>query len=116
MILDQVYSFTSSDIDELRIAAMNKFDTFGNVDDPKELKPLIGSIVRLVFHDCAGPFNSGDTQLTIDNTLRLCDGCIDLDLNAHAGMEPFAVEPVEEICQLFRNKINRADCWSAVGL
>eukprot|EP01084_Bolivina_argentea_P307539 531585_1 len=108
-------SFSASDIDRLRISVLNKIDSFGNIDDPSSMKPLLGSIVRLVFHDCAGPLNTGLTQDDIDNNIRICDGCIDFDLADHAGLKGFAVQPIEEICMEFSSLINRADCWSAIG-
>ena len=107
-------SFTSLDIDELRIAAMDLFDTFGNSVDGPEFKPLIGSVIRLVFHDCAGAFHSENG--IIDNTLRVCDGCIDFNNGAHGGLKEFAVDPIMALCQQFSDRINRADCWPAIGL
>jgi len=110
-----VYEPSASDIDALRISVLNKIDTFGNEDDGPEFKPLIGSILRLVFHDCSGPYNPGTTAATNVNTKRLCDGCIDLDKLDHGGLQSLAVEPLEEICSEFADIMNRADCWAAIG-
>eukprot|EP01084_Bolivina_argentea_P129841 229277_1 len=113
IIINKIYGsiLSASEIDDLRNALMNKIDTFSNDFTPKEDKPLAASIVRLVFHDCAGPFNSGTSEDTLNNSLRLCDGCIDMDIEDHAGLESFAVEPLEEIYQDFKTKVNRADFW-----
>jgi len=106
---------TADDIDALRIEVLNKIDTTGNTLDGPEHKPLIGSILRLIFHDCAGPLNTGSTTATLDNTIRLCDGCIDVDLDDHNGIEELAMLPIEDICTAFSDRMNRADCWSAVA-
>ena len=110
-----VYEPTASDIERLRVSVLNKIDTFGNEDDGPEFKPLIGSILRLVFHDCSGPYNPGTTAATNVNTKRLCDGCIDLDKLDHGGLQSLAVEPLEEICAEYVEIMNRADCWAAIG-
>eukprot|EP01084_Bolivina_argentea_P306384 529439_1 len=108
-------SFTASDIDVLRMVTLNKIDSFGNIDDGAELKPLIASIVRLVFHDCIGPYNPGETPSSLDDSIRICDGCIDFDAIDHAGIQEFALQPMVEICHPFADKLNTADCWAAVG-
>ena len=83
-------ALTAEDIDQLRVEVLNLIDTFGNSDDDASQKPLIGSILRLVFHDCAGPYNPGIDVSTLDNTIRLCDGCIDLENADHAGLQELA--------------------------
>ena len=108
-------ALTIDEIDQLRIQVLNLIDTFGNDDDPASSKPLIGSIIRLVFHDCAGPFNPGSDVTTLDNSIRLCDGCIDLENLDHSGLQSLAQEPIESICSQWRNKMNRADCWVTIG-
>ena len=108
-------ALTPDEIDQLRIEVLNLIDTFGNSDDDASQKPLIGSILRLVFHDCAGPYNSGIDLTTLDNAIRLCDGCIDLENADHSGLQQLAQEPIEPICAAWSEKMNRADCWVTIG-
>merc|ERR1719511_79334 len=84
-LLAAVHEPSVSEIEQLRVSVLNVIDTFGNEDDGPEFKPLIGSILRLVFHDCSGPHNPGSTSDTNNNDKRLCDGCIDLDKADHSG-------------------------------
>jgi len=104
-----------ADIEAFRIDVLDLIDTFGNADDPPEAKPLIGSVLRLVFHDCAGPFNDGTTAASNDNAHRLCDGCIDLDKGDHGGLLELAVAPIEVLCLKYASVMNRADCWATTG-
>lgn len=106
---------TAMEIDELRIRIMNEIDTFSNEFSPSSEKPLAAHIIRLVFHDCAGPENIGTTQSTVNNDKRLCDGCIDLDLQDHKGLEHMAVQPLESIYNEYKSRISRADFWASIG-
>eukprot|EP01084_Bolivina_argentea_P309445 535252_1 len=103
------------EIDELRIAIMDQIDRFSNEFTSKEEKPLAASIIRLTFHDCAGPVNMGTTERTVDTSIRKCDGCINLDLGDHRGLEQFAIDPLEKVFEHFSDRINRADFWAAAG-
>merc|ERR1719464_1057527 len=84
---------SSAEIEAFRIDVLDLIDSFGNADDASDAKPLIGSVLRLVFHDCAGPFNDGTTAASNDNARRLCDGCIDLDKGDHGGLFELAEAP-----------------------
>jgi len=108
-------ALTTDEIDEFRVEVLNLIDTFGNTDDDASQKPLIGSILRLVFHDCAGPYNTGDDVSTLDNAIRLCDGCIDLENPDHSGLKELAQEPIEPLCDKWSASMNRADCWITIG-
>jgi len=106
---------TRDEIDEFRVEVLNLIDTFSNFEDDSSEKPLIGSILRLIFHDCAGPYNDGNDISTLDNNIRLCDGCIDLENMDHGGLKELVQEPIEPLCNKWNNKINRADCWITIG-
>merc|ERR1719464_1135072 len=106
---------SSAEIEAFRIDVLDLIDSFGNADDASDAKPLIGSVLRLVFHDCAGPFNDGTTAASNDNARRLCDGCIDLDKGDHGGLFELAVAPIEVLCLKYASVMNRADCWATTG-
>jgi len=94
---------------------MNEIDTFSNEFSPSSDKPLAAHILRLVFHDCAGPENIGSTESTVNNDKRLCDGCIDLDLIDHKGLQNLAIEPLEPIYNEYKSRMSRADFWASIG-
>lgn len=107
---------TANEIDQLRVQIMNEIDTYSNEFSPSSDKPLAAHILRLVFHDCAGPENTGITESTVNNDKRLCDGCIDLDLKDHAGLNKLAVQPLEVIYSEYKSRISRADFWATAGI
>ena len=76
---------------------------------------LIGSVVRLIFHDCAGQQENNFSG--IGGTI--CDGCIDFDNTAHAGLQSLAIDPLEQIYLSSDNnwntRMSRADFWATVG-
>ena len=92
---------TPEDIDDLRSAIREEIDESGNN------RKLLASIVRLVFHDCAGPSNS-------HNLTSQCNGCIDLSNTDHNGLLQSAITPLEDIFTEFSAEINinRADFWA----
>lgn len=74
--------------------------------------PLIGTIVRLLFHDCGGPS-------AIDDQVSICDGCIDYVGNGdHAGLYEHAVEALEVVyfdsdwCDI----MSRPDFWATCSI
>ena len=67
---------------------------------------LSGTILRLLFHDCV-PFQG-------------CDGCVNLNLGANAGLEP-AVDALNAIFDSLRDfagnlNVTRADVWTFAAL
>jgi len=120
LLLAQLISFsyavlTPSEIDDLRVDILNAIDTFSNAFSPAADKPLAAHIVRLVFHDCAGPENEGTTHDTANNAIRRCDGCIHTSLQDHRGINQMAIQPLEPIYAEYQSRISRADFWAAAG-
>lgn len=76
---------------------------------------LIGSVVRLIFHDCSG--QQENNLSGIGGTI--CDGCIDLSNTAHAGIQSLAINPLEQIYTSnnnnWNNRMSRADFWAAIA-
>lgn len=115
---------TPQDIDELRILLAEAFRNSTVAESDPE--PLISTLVRLVFHDCGGVPTIIDEQFQSDldidprynlNAITICDGCIDFsDLEKHAYLQEFAVEPLEPIYGLYESKMSRADFWVTAGL
>jgi len=62
-------------------------------------KKKLPAAVRLAFHDCIGG----------------CDGCIDKDNPANAGLEPF-VKTIEPIFKSYENVFTRADFWALTSI
>jgi len=91
---------TIDDINDVREDIRQLLDESGNNRD------AIGAVVRLIFHDCAGPFSTTDTGLS------QCNGCIDEDNEDHAGLFNGAVDPLEEVFPLYSDIMNRADFWA----
>ena len=106
-------SFRTSKSAFCNLRTQKWFDGFTTKDD----KPLCSATVRLVFHDCAGPFNPGETVETVDNTIRLCDGGLDLSLSDHAGLRQLAVDPLAPLFNKWADKFESiADYWVAAGI
>ena len=121
---------TVQDIEDLRIDIRQAIDN--STTGPCGLitcdeQPLIGSIVRLVFHDCTGknirqnPRNGRDRRngrLIRDN---VCNGCFDFDDPQSAGLEENAFNKLEDIYQGVTSdndwylKMSRADFWIAAA-
>merc|ERR1711990_1331210 len=62
-------------------------------------KKKLPAAVRLAFHDCVGG----------------CDGCIDPDKPANAGLEPF-VKALEATFKRYENILTRADFWALTSI
>merc|ERR1711990_1025018 len=62
-------------------------------------KKKLPAAVRLAFHDCVGG----------------CDGCIDPDKPANAGLEPF-VKALEPTFKRYENFLTRADFWALTSI
>eukprot|EP01084_Bolivina_argentea_P029967 55600_1 len=92
---------TLQDVDELRTQIRQK------IDRSSRNRRMLAPIVRLIFHDCAGPID-----LEGESTSQ-CNGCIDEDnIFDHAGLFPSAITPLEDIYELWEDDINRADFWA----
>ena len=75
-------------------------------------KPLAGSVLRLIFHDCGGP-----PEGNVAGAISKCDGCIELDnFGDHQGLERRAIEPLDDIyvgsVNNWDEKMSRADFWA----
>ena len=91
-------------ISELRSDLRARFDASG----PD--KPLLATTVRLAFHDCGGPFESGDNG----EGPSICNGCVNLDNLDNNGLGP-AIEKLEEVYYYYNHVISRSDFWAAAG-
>ena len=105
---------TAHHINDLRRQLRKAFDESGASTDEKfNFRPLLASVVRLIFHDCAGPNNDDP------NIISTCNGCIDVNLSDNAGLTQLAINPLEELFQdpLYKwsEKMSRADFWAASG-
>eukprot|EP01084_Bolivina_argentea_P252145 423166_1 len=114
---------TSNDIDILRIELRKLIDsttnlTIGNPEDQSKGKtprnrPLMASIVRLIFHDC-GTSNSSNSNQPV-----ICNGCIDLNAMDHAGLYDNAIIDLENLYYNETNnwytKMSRADFWATTA-
>jgi len=79
-------------------------------DDSGADKPLLSGTVRLVFHDCAGPIESGDN----DYTRSICNGCINHDLTSNRGLK-VVTDQLEDVYEHYSHKMSRADFYAAAG-
>ena len=113
MALNNGFSVPSNDdLDKLRTEIINAYNKINIGDEPLVFKPLAGSVLRLIFHDCGGP-PEGNT----DGINSKCDGCIALDDFAdHVDLEFRAIEPMEDIyidsTNNWDEKMSRADFWA----
>ena len=112
---------TADDVNNLRIDIRKARDVFLEAGD----QPLIGSVVRLAFHDCIGQNilqnkktgKGKDCKLTENK----CNGCFDFDEPDNAGLEDNAFNILEDIYQgitcdaQWNKKMSRADFWMAAG-
>ena len=105
-----------AEIDDLRTKIIFKINNFNDPLHPQSDKPLAARIVRLVFHDCSGPENTGNGVDTVNNDIRKCDGCININLDDHKGLQPFAMDPIESIYNEYASRISRADFYAAAGI
>jgi len=131
-------TITATDINNLRADIRSAIDASSFIpDDPvKESgdQPLIGSIVRLAFHDCAGrnikqhserckkkknADKSKRKKKKVKLTKNRCNGCFDFDEPDNFGLEEFAFNPLEDIYQTsiheWYDKMSRADFWMAAA-
>ena len=112
MVLDNGFQIPSdNDLDTLRIEIINAYDTI-SLGEPLRFKPLAGSVLRLIFHDCGGP-----PEGNIDGIISKCDGCIELDnFLDHRDLEFRAIEPMEDIytgsINNWDEKMSRSDFWA----
>ena len=112
MSLGNGFSIPSdNDLDILSNEIINAYDTIG-LGESLIFKPLAGSVLRLIFHDCGGP-----PEGNIDGIISKCDGCIELDnFIDHVDLESRAIEPMEDIYIMSENnwfeKMSRADFWA----
>jgi len=104
---------SSSDLDVLETQIRHAFDTITLPPNggPLRLKPLAGSVLRLIFHDCGGP-SEGNI-----GPISKCDGCIELDDFAeHQNLGFRAVDPLDDIylnsTYQWNTKLSRADFWA----
>ena len=95
---------TEEELDDLRTELREEFDASGRFRD------LLASTVRLIFHDCSGPPESGDA-------VSICNGCIDFSNEDHAGLVAQAVNPLEDIYNKsgWSDQMSRADFWATAG-
>eukprot|EP01084_Bolivina_argentea_P229649 387546_1 len=75
---------------------------------------LIGSVVRLVFHDCAG----SSTQQ--NGPISICNGCLALNDPHNTGIEELAVDPIDNIYTAispnnWSSRMSLADFWADVA-
>ena len=114
---------TPQEIDSLRTDVMNIIINDIGHTNPN-LKtfckfPLIGSVIRLIFHDCAGPQSTNNSTDPDIIHPRICDGCLDVNRDDHAGLRPLAIAPLEDLFKSKPNnwnqRISRSDFWAAVG-
>mmetsp|Transcript_55931 Transcript_55931/g.93159 ORF Transcript_55931/g.93159 Transcript_55931/m.93159 type:complete len:384 (+) Transcript_55931:52-1203(+) len=79
-------------------------------------RDLIASVVRLIFHDCAGQREDVLTPIARNS---VCDGCIELDDKHNTGIEELAIDPLEDIYNdspnQWQSRMNRADFWAAAA-
>ena len=86
--------------------------------DKTPIHNAIGSITRVAFHDCIGPkehYFKDDYYTT-----ATCDGCIDFNKSANAGIWDLAVNYLEKVYNRkhpydWENKLSRADFWAAAS-
>jgi len=70
--------------------------------DPKKFEhPILGTIVRLVFHDCAGQDG--------------CDGCLGTSLPENSGLDE-VIDSLETVYTPKKNLLSRADFWALAGI
>eukprot|EP01084_Bolivina_argentea_P309433 535229_1 len=84
-------------IDELKHLESDiryRIDTFARPDDPTETKPLLATMVRLLFHDCAA---STVNLQSMTLPKGKCNGCINPNNNEHSGLEYGAIYPLEQV-------------------
>ena len=111
--LDNGFSIPSDDdLDKLRNEIINAYDTISPGIQSLFFKPLAGSVLRLIFHDCGGP-----PEGNIDGIISKCDGCIELDnFSDHSNLEFRAIDPLDDIYIGSENnwfeKMSRADFWA----
>ena len=85
-------SLTIDDINQLQTDIRARIDTFRRPDAPEDTRPLLPTLIRLVFHDCAAS--------TVDITGKpsgLCNGCINIFNPDHEGLEFGAIYPLEQV-------------------
>ena len=100
-------SLSLSEIKSLELDIRTRIDTFARPDDPNESRPLLPTIIRLVFHDCAGSEFTTQPQ-------GLCNGCINIFNPDHNGLEYGAIYPLEQVYKN-SNQISTYDSTPYLG-
>eukprot|EP01084_Bolivina_argentea_P252146 423167_1 len=118
-----VNNITAHDIDILRNELRELIDSTTNltIGDPRDQnqgktprnRPLLASIVRLIFHDC-GTSNSSNISDPV-----ICNGCIDIYSEHHAGLYENAIILLEDLfyneTNKWYSKMSRSDFWATTA-
>jgi len=101
---------TLAELKTLKQELINAYDTIA-LGESLVFKPLAGSVLRLIFHDCGGP-PEGNTP----GIISICDGCVELnDFADHQNLEIKAIDPLDDIylgANAWNQKMTRSDFWA----
>jgi hypothetical protein len=96
-------SVTLLDIDDLKLDLLDA----GIIGDAMGGSAKVGSLVRLIFHDCGGRHETSSNNPPDS----ICDGCLDFSNTDHAGLASLIVNDMDTI---FLNIDNNNNSWCDV--